>query len=97
MDRAVQRTMLDMLAAAYPEAIDLHTAMPATPDDAILREASYLRGSGLIDWEDSDLMGYPNRAEMVTITPTGLDYLQDDGGVSRALSTVTIGKRWSSG
>jgi hypothetical protein len=90
MDRDLQRQIMTVLADAFPDQIDLHDAFPGTAARTILREATYLRSQDLITWQDSEVIGFPNRAELVSITARGLDYLQPDGGLGRELETVTI-------
>lgn len=101
LNRALQLRILEALAVAYPEGIyDLAPAL-ATPTEnsedlakPVLVNVQYLAGHGLV------ASGYSRRGTLsnngflpaaeTTITASGLDFLQDDGGLGAILSVLTI-------
>ncbi|WP_083004824.1 hypothetical protein [Halomonas sp. GT] len=100
LDRGSQRDLLNQLAERYPEPADhffdqtdLHH-----PDSVNLH---YLEGHGLVELGRSDPFSLrhtygerkfngnkPNGS--VRITEAGMDFIQDDGGLSAILGTVTV-------
>ncbi|RQZ18120.1 hypothetical protein DIE15_08275 [Burkholderia sp. Bp9031] len=87
MNRALQREILEALAETFPK------AMPSEPwkgliekygDDAFRANALYLDGHGLLTWN------VQSQGIYVRITSRGLDFLEDDGGLSAMLDVVTV-------
>lgn len=90
MDRALQRTVLQQLAAVYPKG--LQPAQMGLQDDtpSWTFQAMYLHENGLIRADVSQYMGGGMSVHFATITARGLDFLQDDGGLSAILNTLTV-------
>ena len=97
LDRELQLQILKTLAEAYPEGIyNLATAMQAVTSDerALLVNSRYLDGHGLV------VSGFRRRGNLSDnsfidvhehlITPAGLDFLADDGGLGAMLGVVTV-------
>ena len=97
LDRELQLQILKTLAEAYPEGIyNLATAMQAVTSDerARLVNSRYLDGHGLV------VSGFRRRGNLSDnsfidvhehlITPAGLDFLADDGGLGAMLGVVTV-------
>lgn len=88
LNRTAQRDLLQRAEAAYPGPL-VFTATEQT-DPAVLVNASYLRGHGLLDCSIADSFGTPIAVVTATITVRGLDFLADDGGLTAVLGTVTV-------
>ena len=97
LDRELQLQILQTLAAVYPEGVyDLAKSMQVISinERALLVNSRYLDGHGLI------VSGYRRRAilgdnsfhdmQEHLITPAGLDFLADDGGLTAILGVVTV-------
>ncbi len=88
LDRALQRQLLEHLRDLYPDEesrLDAHPSFASTSN--LWANVTYLRGHGLVEgarrasrWEFSNLR----------ITVRGLDFLEDDGGLSAILGVVTM-------
>lgn len=91
LDRDLQRRILEKLATAYPDRLE---GADLVVDGASEREMTsnvwYLNEHGLVDASVSEFMNAPRRVNGAVITARGLDFLQDDGGVSAILQTVTV-------
>lgn len=87
IDRALQRSMLEKLAAAFPEQVNAEDLCADT--EVGTRNLLYLEGHGLVRNTTSRTTGgiYVAASE---ITHLGIDFLQDDGGLSAILGTVTV-------
>lgn len=87
MDRDLQQSMLQKLAACYPKQV---SAKELCSDPvAANRNLLYLAEHGLVE----NMNARENGAPMVVlskITARGLDFIADDGGLSAILGTVTI-------
>ncbi len=89
-NRELQLQILEYLREYYVsgdaeiENQDFHTH----PDYSF--NMKYLYGLGLIDGQLTDDMGQPVHIVEPNITERGIDFLEDDGGLSALLSTVTI-------
>lgn len=97
LDRELQLQILQTLAAAYPEGVyDLTTAMQAVTADerALLVNSRYLDGHGLVEsgFRRRGTLGDNSFYDMQEhlITPAGLDFLADDGGLTAILGVVTV-------
>jgi hypothetical protein len=100
MDRDLQRRILEYLAEKYPFTDfpdflgDIFSELPS--DEEIERyhkvafNINYLQEHGLIS--GGMIIGVDNRPSFydMKITKTGLDFLEDDGGLSAILGTVTV-------
>jgi DNA-binding transcriptional ArsR family regulator len=90
IDRQLQRTMLEKLAAAYPE--ELNIGPLALPEPAASANLKYLEDHGLVRLlaKTDAVIGMSYRVYTAEITAKGLDFLADDGGLSAILDTVTV-------
>jgi hypothetical protein len=100
LDRGSQRNLLNQLAERYPEPADNffdHTDLHHS--DSV--NLHYLEGHGLVELGRSDPFSIrhtfgekkfngskPNGS--VRITEAGMDFIQDDGGLTSILGTVTV-------
>ena len=90
LDRALQKHLLEQLAEAYPE-----RRLDLLPDDdpdekhkianLVYLEEHQLVEAGLDQGLDGHYSHYGAK-----ITARGLDFLQDDGGLTAILGTVTV-------
>lgn len=97
LDRELQLQILKTLADSYPEGIyNLTTAMQAVTSDerALLINSRYLDGHGLVvsGYRRRDMTGDNSFIDVHEhlITPAGLDFLADDGGLGAMLGVVTV-------
>lgn len=88
LDRTAQRDLLQRAEATYPGPLILTATEQSDP--AVLVNACYLRGHGLLDCSIAESFGKPIAVVTATITERGLDFLADDGGLTAILGTVTI-------
>ncbi len=89
LDRKLQRQLLEKMAEAYP----LPWMMDDLPDvDELELNANlaYLAGHGLISNALQIGADHYISHAAPTITPAGLDFLADDGGLTAILGVVTI-------
>ena len=88
LNRAVQRQILELLREQYP-----HGAIPSRSLKLDAKQAAvnlrYLEGHGLCV---SGVITGPGSIQFnqSTITAAGLDFLEDDGGLSAILGVVTV-------
>lgn len=87
LNRVLQHELLLGLADVYPEPIT-HELWDALTEkygaDVFHANARYLDGHGLVNRTVSAI------GTFIVITPEGLDFLVDDGGLSAILNTVTV-------
>ena len=87
LDRTLQLDLLRVLADTYPKGISTAAWDDLTSrygEDTVRANALYLDGHGLINWSVVPA-GF-----RVAITPAGLDFLADDGGLTAILGVVTV-------
>lgn len=94
LDRAYQRELLEMLAVAYPEIVDNRAKLGPRGGEETARytaNIAYLEQHGLVavhSHASGDSVyktwGLPR------ITAQGMDFLEDDGGLSAILGVVTV-------
>lgn len=89
LDRSYQEYILRNLATAYPHLPSLMELFGVT-DNRFLVNVAYLREHGLISAKLSTMLSGERTIANVEITARGLDFLQNDGGLSAILGTVTI-------
>ncbi|MGH9869712.1 MAG: hypothetical protein ACREAA_16305 [Candidatus Polarisedimenticolia bacterium] len=91
LDRDLQRELLTKLREAYPEFLDLSTHERFKETD-LHKNAFYLVEHGLVEpvAQRIDVMGAPSMIFTARITAQGLDFLEEDGGLSAMLGTVTV-------
>lgn len=88
LDRAFQKQLLQELANAYPEFV--HYLGDKQADRKYIVNVWYLDGHGLIR---ATKQIYADGSAVVagaTITEKGIDFLEDDGGLSAILDTFTV-------
>lgn len=89
IDRALQRQILELLREHYPRGAipvrDLELGEEQAAANLRYLEEHGLCKSGVIIGADGHLQFGPS-----TITATGLDFLEDDGGLSAILGVVTV-------
>lgn len=90
IDRELQRGLLDKLAGAYPEELNIEPL--GLPEPAASANLKYLAEHGLVTLlaRTADLVGVSYQVLSAEITAKGLDFLADDGGLSAILGTVTV-------
>lgn len=97
IDRGLQHYILCELRDAYPKSVDYSEKYDYGSDEynKFVANLVYLRSHGLIS-KDSILdsksihINNPYQPAYASITHTGLDFLEDDGGLSAILNTVTV-------
>lgn len=92
IDRPLQRTILESLRDVYPEIANLVEDMPYKDHPDLMSNLFYLEEHGLIlsKGKRANLMGTPSIIFTAKITAIGLDFLEDDGGLSTILNKLTI-------
>jgi hypothetical protein len=90
MNRELQLQVLQKLAAAYPEELDTGELGVEMDDPTWNFTAMYLHEHGLIKARWSDMLSRGRQIHLAGITAKGLDFLQDDGGLSAILGVVTV-------
>jgi hypothetical protein len=88
LDRTMQLEILEQLAAACPQQINLTGERVA--GDPLTLNAWYLHQHGLIEALIAENIGAPPVVIGGRITAQGMDFLADDGGLSAILGVVTI-------
>lgn len=97
MDRELQRELLLKMSENFPLPVDLR--LSNSPKAKLLkagRNLTYLQGHGLCqavvnqDVEAASAANAKTPEPIFKITPKGLDFLQDDGGLSAILNVVTV-------
>lgn len=97
IDRGLQHYILCELRDAYPNSVDYSKKYDYDSDEynKLIANLVYLRSHGLISKESivcSKTMDLGNSYQPAhtSITHIGLDFLEDDGGLSAILNTVTV-------
>lgn len=88
LDRAYQREVLEKAAAAYPDRVPWPDAFGV--DERAEVNILYLteHGLGTSEWHGKKAVGL--KPMWVRATAKGLDFLQDDGGLTAVLGVVTV-------
>ena len=90
LDRAMQRELLGKLAAAYPDLREPEQ-LGFKPEDSAWRiNILYLDEHQLVQTRRVAQPGGVTHALQTRITAAGLDFLQDDGGLTAILGVVTV-------
>lgn len=87
LDRQLEKEILETLKFYFPNPkkfSDLCESMGNIHHSVLFAEISYLIGHGLAEMKEQRSGNY------FMITSKGIDFLQDDGGLSAILNTVTI-------
>lgn len=88
INRALQKELLEHLRDVYPRE---SSKVVSIGDPAeVLGNLYYLRELGLVKLAASDFMDGTKKVHHATITAQGIDFLEDDGGTSAILGTVTV-------
>jgi hypothetical protein len=90
MSRTLQRDLLIILRRAYPQHLHNWPRLDNISDEEIIRNLLYLQEHGLC--ESGVIFSLDGHASYsgAKITAKGLDFLEDDGGLSAILNTVTV-------
>jgi len=89
MDRELQRQILIALKDVYPENI-VEDKLPGQDTDNFQPTLYYLYEHDLIDASPREVIGAERQLLWPRITARGLDFIEDDGGISAILNTVTV-------
>jgi hypothetical protein len=89
LDRAVQRQNLELLREHYPRGAILTGSLELTEKQAAAH-LRYLEEHGLCKSGMKLGEGVSIQFSQSTITAAGLDFLEDDGGLSSILGVVTV-------
>lgn len=91
IDRAFQRDILDRLKQLYPHGMtDPVKEFEDISERKIWANIVYLMEHGLVDGISAATESSPVRYMNVRITARGIDFMEDDGGLSAVLGTVTV-------
>ena len=90
LDRQLQRTLLEQMAEVYPLSWDMAGVLGQVDELVLQANLAYLAEHGLIT--DALLIGVDRSVAFSapTITAHGMDFLEDDGGLTAILGVVTI-------
>ena len=88
-DRALQLQILQALRDANPQRVPV-AQLPNADHPAMRATLRYLGDHGLIDVLDTRTHSDATAVDWPTITAAGLDFLEEDGGLSAKLRTVTV-------
>ena len=89
LDRTMQREILEELRAVYPERVSFQSHTNFS-DQSFQVNLFYLNEHKLIDATSGKVVNAPPSIFSARITASGLDFLEDDGGLSAILKTVTV-------
>lgn len=93
LDRTLQRTILQMLADAYPGSTSavLLQLKGLANEEVLIGNLLYLDDHGLIESGlVKSINGFAISTNGLKITARGLDFLSGDGGLSAVLGVVTV-------
>ena len=90
LDRDLQRTLLLQLRAPYPGVLRSAQLRPDADRPEMLRNAAYLTEHGLIASEITQYLDGTIRLQSAKLTAKGLDFLEQDGGLTAMLGVVTV-------
>jgi len=93
LDRALQKKILEVLGSVYPEPLGARIYLLGDPDKVLLRaNLAYLGELGLVEsiLPAAEQRAHVPRINATKITAKGLDFLEQDGGLSAILGTVTV-------
>lgn len=89
LDREYQRIILQSLANHYPQSPEIFQLFGHQVDNGLLVNLCYLAEHGLVENLRADDDGGVDIVS-ARITARGLDFLQDDGGLTAILGVVTV-------
>lgn len=88
INRELQRSILEALLDAYP---DGHDELEGLGDwDDCVKNLYYLSELGLITLDADVFMSGVHDVRSAKITAAGIDFLEQDGGASAILKTITV-------
>ena len=90
LDRALQRQILTAAAERYPAQVAVTDLGFSQTDPALVRTAMYLHEHGLLSATASQSISGPPVVLLLKATAKGLDFLQDDGGLTALLGVLTV-------
>jgi len=90
IDRALQKSMLERLASCYPDRDSELVQDGAQDEKKQIANLLYLEEHELVDAGLQQLLSGEYVYVGAKITARGLDFLQDDGGMTAILGTVTV-------
>lgn len=90
LDRDLQLRILAGLAERYPDELPVESLGFEQDDRAWNVNVRYLREHGLVECQGARALSGPSVVFAATITAKGLDFLQDDGGLTAILGVVTV-------
>jgi len=88
INRELQLQLLNKLSAAYPDSVRARDLADDNPSSTA--NLFYLQEHGLIQGSIHNPMHGSKTFGVAAITAKGLDFLEDDGGLSAILGVVTI-------
>lgn len=90
LDRGLQRTLLEALAASYPEPVYADFLRQHAPGSQLEVNIAYLAEHELVVATFMGSLDRGNPLLMAKVTARGLDFLAGDGGLGAILGVVTI-------
>lgn len=93
IDRKLQRIILEELRENYPNRKSVRLMECKSDDQTFNQNLYYLYEHGLIDGTATDTRSIEGRGKfvkMAKITVAGLDFLENDGGLSAILNKITV-------
>src|SRR5579863_2592521 len=90
LDRQLQRELLFLMRGAYPERLYRLPDMPGIEERTIFANLIYLEEHGLCDAGTSLALDGHISWGGSKITARGLDFVEDDGGLSAVLRVITV-------
>jgi len=87
LDRALQRELLLAMRAEWPRPVEYH---PQSRTEELVANVFYLDAHGLCTATKVQPLAAPWWVISAAITARGLDFLEDDGGLSAILGVVTV-------
>ena len=90
IDRVLQKSILDRLAACYPERDPELISEGTAEEKKQIANLLYLQEHQLVDAGLKQVLSGDYGYFGAKITARGLDFLQDDGGLTAILGTVTV-------
>lgn len=89
LNRALQLQLLTALADRYPEPVFKDTNIEYDSKD-VVRNLVYLEAHGLVTLTKAQMHSGEYVVGLATATQKGMDFLEEDGGLSAILGVVTV-------
>lgn len=90
LDREYQRKILLGLRETFPDPAGADEIQLDETDERWTFNCMYLHQHGLIEADVTQLLSVGARVHSATITAAGLDFLEDDGGLTAILGVLTV-------